>query len=96
MASCIVWRKAYTNDRPESFSDRESLIRRNKRVRNVVVICLIAFLFALLAGLIGIGICIYYGKIEKLIELSLETIINILFSCYLSWVVRKIQYNLDR
>ena len=49
MASCFIWRKEYTGERPESFTDQDSLTRRNKRVRNAVLAC---FLIALL-GLIG-------------------------------------------
>ena len=36
MASCFIWRKEYTGERPESFTDQDSLTRRNKRVRMAV------------------------------------------------------------
>ena len=47
MASCFIWRKEYPGQRPESFTDQDSLTRRNKRVRNAVLAC---FLVALLAS----------------------------------------------
>ncbi len=36
MSSIVVWRKEYHTERPESFSDKESLARRNKRFSIII------------------------------------------------------------
>lgn len=90
MASCFVWRKAYTDERPESFTDRESLVKRNLRVRNAVALCLALFLLGIAGSLVGIGVSLHAGKTEKLIELLAETAFMLLIAAYLWWVIRQI------
>lgn len=96
MSSCFVWRREYSDRRPESFSDAESAIRRNKRVRNAVTACLALFLLGILASIVGLGVCLYAGKTEKILELVLETALFSIFAAYLWWVVRKIKRNIER
>jgi hypothetical protein len=96
MASCFVWRKEYSDRRPESFSDTESIIKRNKRVKNAVTICLVMFLLGILVSIIALGVCIYVGKAEKVLELVLEIGLLAVISIYLWWVVRKINLNIER
>ncbi len=96
MSSCFVWRKEYTDKRPESFSDLDSLVKRNKRVRNAVTACLVFLLVGILACIIGIVVKAVIGDIERLIELVVTLIFVALCSGYLGWVVNKINRNIDR
>ena len=96
MGSCFVWRKPYSDKRPESFSDKESLIRRNKRVKNAVTACLVLFLVGILAAVVGLVVCIHVGKAEEVLELALEAGLLAVFAAYLGWVVRKIRRNIER
>ena len=95
-ASCFVWRKEYTDSRPESFTDKESLIGRNKRVKNAVSIAFAMLLIGIVASLVGIGVHIYRGNTEKILELSLETLLIAVLAVYLGWVVNKIKLNIER
>lgn len=96
MSSCFVWRKSYETERPESFTDQESLQKRNKRVRNAVLVALTLFLVTFAALLVGAGICAYVGKTEKIIELGISACVAAAFSLYLWWVTHKINQNMER
>lgn len=96
MSNCFVWRKEYNDQRPESFSDLESLMKRNKRVRNAVAACFVLLLAAIAAILIGIGLSIYNDKGEKVVELVLELLFISFIASYLGWVVKKINRNIER
>jgi hypothetical protein len=52
MASAVIWRKEYSETKPESFTDLESLEKRNKRVVNAVMINFILFSAAALGFLV--------------------------------------------
>lgn len=41
ISNFFIWRQEYFDERPESFSDRDSLMNRNKRIRNAIKINLI-------------------------------------------------------
>lgn len=49
MASMIVWRRDYTGDRPEAFSDRESLSGRDRRLAFAAALAAAVFLVGTLA-----------------------------------------------
>lgn len=46
MASFFIWRKEYSSSRPESFTDRESLIKRNQQVINALTACFAVMIIA--------------------------------------------------
>jgi len=56
MASVVVWRKEYSGERPESFSDPDSLRRRNKRFSTYIGIAFILLLIAAVIDTIAIPI----------------------------------------
>jgi hypothetical protein len=96
MSSCIVWRKEYTDDRPESFSDKESIEKRNKNVMCAVMVSFIIFLiyFLVLTTLFPI----LYSKlsIDDILQFVIGIIISLTFTSYLGWVMHKIYKNKDR
>ncbi|RCX18832.1 uncharacterized protein DUF2812 [Anaerobacterium chartisolvens] len=96
MSSCFVWRKEYEGVRPESFTDKESIIKRNKRTRNAVAACMILLLAGTLGTLAGIGIKIYFGKTGGIPELVLQAVFLGTVSYYLWRVVAKIQQSIER
>lgn len=96
MSSCLVWRKEYRDQRPESYSDLDSLIKRNKRVRNAVAVIFASLLVAIIAILIGLVLFINNEKGEKVIELVLKLIFISLLAWYFGWVVKKINRNIER
>jgi len=53
MASAHVWRKMYTNERPESFSDAPTLVARNRRFISAISISFTIFLFGAIAFAAG-------------------------------------------
>lgn len=95
-SSCFVWRKEYTDSRPESFTDKESLIGRNRRVKNAVSIVFVMLLIGIAASLVGIGVHIYRGNAERILELSLGTLLLAVSAAYIGWVVKKIKLNIER
>jgi hypothetical protein len=49
MASAHIWRMEYEGERPEAFSDQESMVRRNRRTIAAVSVSFAIFLVAALA-----------------------------------------------
>ncbi len=49
MASAHFWRMEYEGERPEAFSDHESIVKRNRRTIAAVSVSFIIFLMAVLA-----------------------------------------------
>lgn len=96
MASCYIWRREYTGARPESFSDMESLIKRNKRVRTVLLICLAMLLLGLAAVVFGFGVSMYVGDWEDCIELAVTFALLCGMTAYLWWAAGKIRKNMER
>lgn len=85
MASCFIWRKEYTDICPESFTDKESTIKRNKRVRNAVIAA-----FVLVLTQITVDFFFIQRK-EKIMQIIILSFIAV----YLLWVIKKIQYHID-
>ena len=96
MASCFIWRKEYSGQRPEAFTDGQSMQARNRRVRNAVLVCLILFAVGTLGSLVGAGINLAMADSEDALSFSLEALLFACFSLYLWWVVRQIQRNMGR
>lgn len=60
MASAMVWRREYENERPESFSDSQS---RRDRGRRFVGAAFVSF-FLFLLGAIGFGIAAIFAQLS--------------------------------
>jgi hypothetical protein len=94
-ANNFLWRKEYTDVRPESFTDRESLIWRNKRILNPTIAGLILTIVATLFSLVAIGVCVTVGKQESIPFLVFCAVLMGLLSIFTALIVRKLRYNLD-
>jgi len=93
-ANTFLWRKEYADERPESFTDIESLKNRNKRVRNSVTAAFILALISVFALAAGIFVCAFVGKIEKIPPLACAFAFAIPLSVYLHRVIRKLNADL--
>lgn len=96
MASCYIWRKEYTGERPESFSDRESVVRRNKRIKTVLQICMALMFVSLAALFVGIGFEVWTGDYLDVIEMVCTVVLVAGVGAYLGWVIKKLNQNMER
>ena len=96
MASCFLWRKAYEGERPEIFSDIESRRRRNRNVKNAVMVSFVMFTLAFLIALGALVFCLPGMDAEQIGQAVLGLALSGLFAWYLGWVMRKIMQNVDR
>ena len=90
MASIYIWRKAYRDRRPEAFSDRDSIIHRNRRT-----IAAISSLYVLVDGPDPRHRFIYRRHTKsELIQLVLGLVLSLLY--FLPWRrMLKIRRNLS-
>ena len=63
MASAHIWRMEYEYERPEAFSDQESMVRRNRRTIAAVSVSFIIFLITVLA--IGIVLLFFTDTLSS-------------------------------
>ena len=96
MASCFIWRKEYTVIRPESFTDLESIEKRNRNVMNAVMVSFILFTVITLVMIAATLLSSSSMSSEETLQMVLFTACAALFSTYLGWVVWKIYHNRDR
>ena len=96
MSNCFVWRKEYAGIRPESFTDNESLVRRNKQLRNIFIAVSVLIFIAIGFLITGGVVMNLYGKSTESLALIPALVFFSAFSVYFRWVIRKINKNLDR
>ena len=96
ISSCFIWRKEYDSIRPESFSDQESITKRNKRVRNAISVSLILLLLAFIIVIVAIFYCGIIGRVDKFPELIFDALLLGLISFYLFTIIKKVQKNINR
>ncbi|MDR0929852.1 MAG: DUF2812 domain-containing protein, partial [Oscillospiraceae bacterium] len=96
LSNCFIWRKAYTDARPESFTDQESLRRRNLRVRNAIAACLALALIGAAANAVGLFFEIKGGVLADILGQGLAIVICLGLAGVLAPIVRKVNKNLDR
>jgi cation transport ATPase len=90
------WRKEYTAIRPESFTDLESIEKRNRNVMNAVMVSFILFTVITLVMIAATLLSSSSMSSEETLQMVLFTACAALFSTYLGWVVWKIYHNRDR
>lgn len=56
MASAFIWRKKYTNERPEAFTDAESLEKRGRRTAGAASVSMIMFWIAAIVTTIVLAV----------------------------------------
>jgi hypothetical protein len=93
MASCFMWRKEYSGERPEAFSDLQSLEHRNRQVVSAVSISLLIFLSAFIATSIALGVTYHSLTFGEISQLILFLFFSGGIAAYLAWVMRKIYKN---
>lgn len=96
MASVFVWRKQYTDERPESFSDVGNLMERNKRFIWAISF---SFIMSLLAAIV-VSVCfvINYKSlvIDEYIQFAVGLILSYGLAISLGCIMRKIKKNIER
>jgi threonine/homoserine/homoserine lactone efflux protein len=63
MASAHIWRMEYEGERPEAFSDHESIVKRNRRTIAAVSVSFIIFFVTVLT--IGILLLFYTDTLSN-------------------------------
>ena len=94
LASCRAWRKEYTGERPQIHTDRESLQRRNKSVRNVVAVSELALILVLSVLAIFMktrGDALTSFQITLAVSVMVFLIVYFIYGF---WVIRKLQNSL--
>ena len=93
MASCFIWRKLYTDKRPESFTSLESLEKRNKQVVSAVSVSFIIFLIIFMVSIISFIVTFSNLSTSDILQFILGTTLSFAFTAYLAYVMRKIYKN---
>ncbi len=96
MASALIWRKEYTGERPESFSDAESLEKRNRRVMYAASVSF--FLFLLTAAILTVCFALKLGRLTQgdTLQFILGMALTYAFTIYMGSVLSKIYRNKRR
>lgn len=96
MASAFIWRKEYTHERPESFSDKESLEKRSKRVIAAVSVSLIMFLLTAIIVTVCFVVNIKHLVWGDILQFILGMVLTYGFAIYLGYVMYEINKNKQR
>lgn len=92
MASMMVWRREYTDERPESFSDSDSRKLRNRRFIGAVAVSFALFLLGALASL---GAFIFTNT-ENHIDFGIMSVFLLVLAVLLGIVMLKMRKNIDK
>lgn len=93
MASCFIWRKEYSGERPEAFTDVQSLKYRNKQVVRAVSVSLLLFLSAFIATSIALAVKFRSLTVGEVTQLIVFLFFSGCIVAYLAWIMRKIYKN---
>lgn len=92
MASMMVWRREYENERPESFSDAPSRKARNKRFISAVAVSFIMFLVGALASL---GAFIFTNT-ENHIDFGIMSVFLFVLAALVGAAMLKMRKSIDK
>lgn len=93
MASGFIWRKLYTDKRPESFTSLESLEKRSKQVVSAVSVSFAIFLIASIVVITCFIVNFSNLSTSDLLQFILGISLSITLTAYLVYVMRKIYKN---
>lgn len=93
MASCFLWRKEYSGERPEAFSDLQSIESRNKSVVRAVSVSLLIFLSAFVVTFVALLVTFRSLAVGDTIQLMLFLVFSGSIAVYLAWIMKKIYKN---
>lgn len=91
MASCFIWRKAYTEERPESFSDEESVMKRNLNAIKAGRIALAFFAAASVVIIACAAIFFDQMKTGDLIQLGGMLLLTLIITACIALVTQKVK-----
>lgn len=91
MASCFIWRKEYSDKRPESFSDEESLRRRNRTIWTVLLIGTLIFAAAFVAVAATFAVCAPQLTLERTVQFLCGLLLSGALALYFFWAMRKVK-----
>jgi hypothetical protein len=96
MASGFIWRKLYTDKRPESFTSLESLEKRSKRVIAAASVSFILFLLA--AIIVTVCFAVNFRNLVPgdILQFILGMVLTYVFTGYMGYVMNKINKNKQR
>jgi len=86
-ASSHLWRKEYTGERPEAFTDAADIASRNKRFIGAVSVSFFMFLACALALPIVYAFTYAQLDLEQLIQFIAAFILSASLAAYLGWVI---------
>ncbi len=94
MASAMVWRREYENERPESFSDVQSRRGRGRRFIGAASVSFILFLL----GAIGFGLGAIFSQLSASdrLQFALAAGFLLVLAAMMGAVLLKMRKNLDR
>ena len=93
MASCFIWRREYTDERPESFTSQESLEKRNKQVISAILVSFIMYL--IVSTLLIANLVIKFANLSTsgVVQFILGIVLSSAFTLYLGYVMKEIYKN---
>lgn len=94
MASMMVWRRAYTGERPESFSDPDSRRCRNRRFIGAVSVSFILFMTGALAAL-GAVLFARLSESDR-VQFGLMAAFLFILAAALGLVMLKLRKNIEK
>ena len=92
MASMMVWRREYADERPESFSDAVSRKARNKRFIGAVAVSFILFL---LGSLLSLGAFLFTNT-EDHLDFGIMAAFLFVLAVLLGLVMLKLRKSIDK
>ncbi len=96
MASVFIWRKEYTKERPESFSDQESLEKRSKRDIAAASVAFIMFLTAAIITTICFIVTFRQLVLGDILQFILGMVLSYGITFYIGYAMNKINKNKQR
>lgn len=96
MSSIFVWRKQYSDKKPEMFTESTDIRKRSSRFVIAISFTFALFLIAFIATLV-IAALMLIGKIQSdWLQVSLGILLSGVFTLYLGYVIKKISKNKNR
>jgi hypothetical protein len=94
MASAMVWRREYENERPESFSDAQSLHGRGRRFIGAASVSFILFLL----GAVGFGLGAAFAQLSASdrLQFGIAAAFFLALASAMGAVLLKMRRNMDR
>lgn len=96
MASVFIWRKEYTQERPESFSDKESLEKRSRRVIAAASVSFVMFLLTAIIVTVCFVVNFRHLVPGDILQFIIGMVLTYGVAIYIGYVMNKINKNKQR